>query len=206
MQSALLLLLLPLFAYAQTNETLYFDNEEDFALAQSVQHNIKIEGSSIDGDVIIDGNGGQDVTISGSRIRGNLYFSNGCAIYNDMVHECDHSSRRMNAMERTRLRKRVHALKRAKKVTKTGGKKKASHKKAAAKGKKPTRKNTRKNRKQVGKRNRMANAPRRRNNKRGRKTAHKKAKKHVRGAHLPGSFSPCHTCHGEQGGEHGGWY
>ncbi|KAI6212792.1 hypothetical protein M3Y94_00070800 [Aphelenchoides besseyi] len=181
--SVLILALLPFLALA-----------DNITLAEEVRHDLTISGSNVGGDVIVDGSTGQNVHIDGSSVKGNIFFVNGCAVYNNMIHECDGTQHRMNAMQRTRLRKRVAQIKRAQK----GGKSKKNNKRKGKpvnkkNNKKNSKKNSRKsagkkNRKQVGRRNRMG----------------KKQGRRMRGAHLPGKWSPCNTCDKE--GEHGGYY
>ncbi|KAI6185687.1 hypothetical protein M3Y98_00050800 [Aphelenchoides besseyi] len=177
--SVLILALLPCLALA-----------DNVTLSEETRHDLTISGSSVGGDIIIDGSTGQNVHVDNSQVKGSLFFVNGCAVYNNMIHECDGTQHQMNAMQRTRLRKRIAQIKRAQRAQK-GGKSKKNNKRKGKPVNKKNKKNPRKaagkkSRKQAGRRNRM-----------------KKHGRRMRGAHLPGKWSPCNTCKGEDEGEGG---
>jgi len=102
-------------------------------------NDIIITGSSIGGDVIINGNPSDGGSYDDPQIstQGNVTFDNGCTFENENVYECDGTQRRMTPADKKKLIKRQALIQRKQK--KMGSSKKNHPKNSKAKPQKASR-------------------------------------------------------------------
>ena len=96
------------------------------SLVAAQRRDITIENTKIGGDVkLLDAS---DIRISNSSIKGSITLQNGCHVEDEIVHECNGRRRRLNAVEKKKLRQRIVQIKKRQHATKSGARRTAASK------------------------------------------------------------------------------